>query len=71
MLNALHSIPNCRMAAPGEFTKRAFFAGKMDLTEVEGLADLIHAETENQRKQVNENRNKMNMYGRPVQHYLI
>ncbi|PSN40957.1 tRNA modification GTPase GTPBP3 [Blattella germanica] len=36
---------------PGEFTKRAFHAGKLDLTEVEGLGDLIHAETEAQRKQ--------------------
>lgn len=40
-----------RFARPGEFTKRAFSAGKLDLTEVEGLADLIHAETEQQRKQ--------------------
>jgi tRNA U34 5-carboxymethylaminomethyl modifying GTPase MnmE/TrmE len=38
-------------AEPGEFTKRAFFSGKLDLTEVEGLADLIHAETEMQRRQ--------------------
>lgn len=35
----------------GEFTKRAFYAGKFDLTEVEGLSDLIDAETEIQRKQ--------------------
>ena len=35
----------------GEFTKRAFHRGKLDLTEVEGLADFIHAETEAQRKQ--------------------
>lgn len=35
----------------GEFSKRAFFNGTMDLTEAEGLADLIHAETEMQRKQ--------------------
>lgn len=41
-----------RPALPGEFTKRAFYAAKLDLTEVEGLADLIHAETECQRKQV-------------------
>lgn len=40
------------MAEPGEFTKRAFMNGKLNLTEVEGLADLIHAETEAQRKQV-------------------
>ena len=36
----------------GEFTKRAFFAGKVDATEVEGLADLLRAETEVQRRQV-------------------
>lgn len=51
MLNALSALKGYRPAEPGEFTKRAFFAGKLDLTEVEGLADLIHAETEAQRKQ--------------------
>lgn len=51
MLNALSKISGCRPADPGEFTRRAFFNGKLDLTEVEGLADLIHAETEFQRKQ--------------------
>ncbi|XP_055921960.1 tRNA modification GTPase GTPBP3, mitochondrial [Eupeodes corollae] len=51
MFDALGSIPGLRRSQPGEFTKRAFFAGKLDLTEVEGLADLIHAETETQRKQ--------------------
>src|SRR5215469_8371779 len=40
-----------RMAEPGEFTKRAFENGKLDLTEVEGLADLINAETAAQRAQ--------------------
>ena len=40
-----------RQAEPGEFTRRAFENGKMDLTEAEGLADLIDAETEGQRKQ--------------------
>ncbi len=40
-----------RIAEPGEFTKRAFENGKLDLTEVEGLADLINAETAAQRKQ--------------------
>lgn len=39
------------MAEPGDFTKRAFHAGKLDLVEVEGLGDLIHAETNLQRKQ--------------------
>ena len=40
-----------RAAAPGEFTRRAFENGKMDLTEVEGLGDLLAAETSKQRKQ--------------------
>lgn len=52
LLDALNSLKGLTPAKPGEFTKRAFYAGKMDLTEVEGLADLIHAETEVQRKQV-------------------
>ncbi|XP_061390465.1 tRNA modification GTPase GTPBP3, mitochondrial [Musca vetustissima] len=51
MLDALSHISGLRPANPGEFTKRAFFGNKLDLTEVEGLADLIHAETEAQRKQ--------------------
>ncbi|XP_040158181.1 tRNA modification GTPase GTPBP3, mitochondrial [Anopheles arabiensis] len=51
MYDSLATFPDTRIAEPGEFTKRAFYAGKMDLTEVEGLADLIHAETEAQRKQ--------------------
>lgn len=40
-----------RMAEPGEFTRRAFENGRMDLTEAEGLADLIDAETDRQRRQ--------------------
>lgn len=52
MMDALGQISGLRPAMPGEFTKRAFFGNKLDLTEVEGLADLIHAETEAQRKQV-------------------
>jgi tRNA modification GTPase len=40
-----------RPAEPGEFTRRAFLAGKMDLLEAEGIADLIEAETETQRRQ--------------------
>ncbi|XP_035777837.1 tRNA modification GTPase GTPBP3, mitochondrial-like [Anopheles albimanus] len=51
MYDSLAAFPDARIAEPGEFTKRAFYAGKMDLTEVEGLADLIHAETEAQRRQ--------------------
>lgn len=45
------TFPGVRAAEPGEFTRRAFLAGKMDLTEVEGLSDLLVAETEEQRRQ--------------------
>jgi tRNA modification GTPase len=51
VLQVLSDLDNCRPAEPGEFTRRAFEHGRMDLTEVEGLADLIAAETEVQRKQ--------------------
>lgn len=51
MLRALATLPGLRAAQPGEFTRRAFENGKLDLTEVEGLADLIDAETEAQRAQ--------------------
>ncbi|RZB39267.1 tRNA modification GTPase GTPBP3, mitochondrial, partial [Asbolus verrucosus] len=51
ILDALSSISKLRLAEPGEFTRRAFYNGKLDLTEVEGLADLLQAETEIQRKQ--------------------
>ena len=47
---ALAAIPGCRPAEPGEFTRRAFDNGKLDLTEAEGLADLIAAETPAQRR---------------------
>uniref|UniRef100_A0A8C3AU98 5-taurinomethyluridine-[tRNA] synthase subunit GTPB3, mitochondrial n=1 Tax=Cyclopterus lumpus TaxID=8103 RepID=A0A8C3AU98_CYCLU len=51
VLHALGSVPGMRPAEAGEFTRRAFQAGKLGLTEVEGLGDLIHAETEAQRRQ--------------------
>ncbi len=51
LCGALGEIDGCRLAEPGEFSRRAFFNQKLDLTEVEGLADLIAAETEAQRKQ--------------------
>ncbi|XP_078417636.1 5-taurinomethyluridine-[tRNA] synthase subunit GTPB3, mitochondrial [Cetorhinus maximus] len=51
VLQALGCLPGLRPAQAGEFTKRAFQNGKLDLTEVEGLGDLIHAETEAQRRQ--------------------
>ncbi|WP_239451697.1 tRNA uridine-5-carboxymethylaminomethyl(34) synthesis GTPase MnmE [Elioraea rosea] len=43
--------PGLRPAEPGEFSRRAFFNGKLDLTEAEGIADLVAAETEAQRRQ--------------------
>ena len=50
VLAALAAIDGLRIAHPGEFTRRAFENGRIDLTEAEGLADLIEAETESQRK---------------------
>jgi len=50
LLSALAAIDGLRAAEPGEFTRRAFENGRIDLTEAEGLADLIEAETESQRK---------------------
>jgi len=50
-IEALGSVPGLRLAEPGEFTRRAFDHGKLDLSEVEGLADLIAAETAAQRRQ--------------------
>jgi tRNA modification GTPase len=51
VLAALAHLTGCRLAEPGEFARRAFENGKMDLAEVDGLADLIQAETEAQRRQ--------------------
>jgi tRNA modification GTPase len=50
LLNAIGEVEGLRQAEPGEFTRRAFENGRIDLTEAEGLADLIEAETESQRK---------------------
>lgn len=51
LFGAISDIPNARAAEPGEFTRRAFENGKLDLTEAEGLDDLIHADTDRQRRQ--------------------
>lgn len=51
VIAALGDLDGFRPAEPGEFTRRAFLNGRMDLTAVEGLADLIDAETEAQRRQ--------------------
>jgi len=50
MLDALTSLDGLRLAQPGEFTRRALENGRIDLTEAEGLADLLEAETESQRR---------------------
>ncbi|KAG8970369.1 mitochondrial splicing system protein, partial [Tulasnella sp. 427] len=50
VLHSLSRISGCRPAEPGEFTRRAFESGRLDLTQVEGLKDLIDAETSVQRK---------------------
>jgi tRNA modification GTPase len=54
LLDELGQQEELRLAEPGEFTRRALENGKLDLTQVEGLADLIDAETEAQRKQAQE-----------------
>lgn len=51
VLRVLSDMPQLRMAEPGEFTRRALTSGQLDLAQVEGLADLIDAETEAQRRQ--------------------
>ena len=51
MHSAISKINNCRLADPGEFTKRAFQNGRINLLKAESIADLISAETEIQRKQ--------------------
>jgi tRNA modification GTPase len=51
VIAALGKLEGLRLAEPGEFTRRAFENGRLDLTNVEGLADLIYAETEVQRRQ--------------------
>ena len=51
LADALAGVPGLRPAEPGEFTRRAFEAGRLDLTEAEGIADLVAAGTEAQRRQ--------------------
>jgi tRNA modification GTPase len=51
VLRALARVPGCRPAEAGAFSRRAFLNGRIDLTEAEGIADLIDAETEAQRVQ--------------------
>ena len=51
VLACLGAMPGLRAAEPGEFTRRAFLNGRLDLAQVEGLADLIDSETELQRRQ--------------------
>ncbi len=51
VMASLGRVPGLRVAEPGEFTRRSFQNGKMDLVQVEGLADLMQAETTAQRRQ--------------------
>src|SRR6266566_953593 len=51
LFGALSAFDHVRAAEPGEFTRRAFENGKLDLTEAEGLDDLVHADTDRQRRQ--------------------
>jgi tRNA modification GTPase len=51
VMKALGALADCRLAEPGEFTRRAFANGRLDLAEAEGLADLLTAETEIGRRQ--------------------
>lgn len=51
LFDSLSALPDLRPAEPGEFSRRAFENGLLDLTEAEGLADLVSAETEAQRRQ--------------------
>jgi tRNA modification GTPase len=51
LLSELSKCDKCRLAEPGEFTRRALENGQLDLNQVEALADLIDAETESQRQQ--------------------
>src|ERR1700728_3706247 len=51
LFSALSALENTRAAEPGEFTRRAFENGKLDLTEAEALDDLIHANTDRTRRQ--------------------
>jgi tRNA modification GTPase len=51
VVEAVLEVDGTRLAEPGEFARRAFENGKLDLTEVEGLADLVNAETDAQRRQ--------------------
>lgn len=50
VLDQMTALEHVRLAEPGEFTRRAFENGKLDLTRVEGIADLIDARTESQRR---------------------
>ncbi|MEA1937833.1 MAG: tRNA uridine-5-carboxymethylaminomethyl(34) synthesis GTPase MnmE [Pseudomonadota bacterium] len=51
LIRVLTARPGCRPAEPGEFTKRAFLNGRLDLAEAEGVMDLVSSETDRQRRQ--------------------
>jgi tRNA modification GTPase len=68
--NSLAKIENVEAAKAGEFTKRAFFNGKYNISQVESLNDLINAETESQRKLALK-QNKAGKYLEPIREKLI
>lgn len=57
LYSVLNTFKDTRLAEPGEFTKQAFLNGRLDLTQVESIADLIEAQTESQRKLALKNAN--------------
>jgi tRNA modification GTPase len=67
VLSVLASFPGCRPAEPGEFARRAFLNHKMDLAQIEGLADLIDAETRAQHQQAL--RQMDGVLGRSLEHW--
>ena len=69
VLAALAALPGLRAAEPGEFTRRALLGGHIDLAEAEGLADLLEAETEGQRR--NALRLVEGGLGRLVEHWRV
>ncbi|MBB4075881.1 tRNA modification GTPase [Bartonella fuyuanensis] len=71
-LDELSTFSGCRIAEAGEFSRRAFMEGKLDLVQAEGLADLIEAETESQRRlAVMGARGHLTMLYRDWRHKLI
>jgi len=72
VLGVLETLPDIRPAGRGEFTRRAMLNGKMDLVEVEGLADLIDAETSEQKNQaLRQMQGEMSRFYERLRHEII